>query len=347
VSDIGKVIAVILTYNRKELVANCLRASLDQTDPPDQIFLLDNGSTDGTRDFLRERGILDDSRIVYFGLKQNIGPAPGFDVLTRLAYDAGCDWIWMMDDDAIPSPNALRELKLAFIENFSSPEQIGFLTSSIISRDGQPNNVPDIDLRAADGQCATWGELLSRGLVKVRWSTLLSALIPRATLIKVGSFSPQFYFSGEDIDFALRVTDSLPGYLVGKSVVTHLRQLTGVFSILREPDPERIKMFFYYYRNNVFIRHKYYSDVRMLLYIGKAGWEIIQALARKKLSFRYLRVKVIARGIIMGLFFRPKYKSLSLTAEERSRYYQTRDTFSTGPVKSRLEQAPTKIEVGG
>jgi GT2 family glycosyltransferase len=343
VKAIGKVIAVVLTYNRKELVADCLRASLAQTDPPDQVFVLDNGSSDGTRDFLRERGILSDPRIVYFTVKENIGPAPGFDVLTRLAFDAGCDWIWMMDDDAIPSPNALEQLKAAFTENFSSQEQVGFLASTIISRDGQPNNVPDIDLRAPEGQCATWGELLHRGLVKVRWSTLLSALIPRSTLMKVGSFSPQFYFSGEDIDFALRVTELLPGYLVGKSVVTHLRQLTGVFSILREPDPERIRMFFYYYRNNVFIRHKYYSDLRMLLYIGKGGWEIIQALTQRRLKYRYLRAKVIARGILMGLIFRPKYKSLSLTTEERERYYQDALRLQT---RNRLE-AHAKVEVGG
>jgi GT2 family glycosyltransferase len=320
VTAIGKVIAVVLTYNRKELVTACLRACLEQTDPPDQIFLLDNGSTDGTREFLRQRGILDDPRIVYFSVRQNIGPAPGFDVLTRLAYEAGCDWLWMLDDDSVPHPDALAELKAAFAENFTSQEQVGFLSSNIISRDGQPNNVPDIDLRAAAGQCPTWAELLHRGLVKVRWSTLLSALIPRATLTKVGSFSPQFYFSGEDIDFALRVTQSLPAYLVGKSVVTHLRQLTGVFSILREPDPERIRMYFYYYRNNVFIRHKYYSDVRMVLYVGKSAWEIFQALRQRQYPF--LRATVIARGILRGLVFRPKYRSLSptFTADERARY---------------------------
>ncbi len=319
---IGKVIAIVLTYNRKELVAACLRACLDQTDPPDQIFVLDNGSTDGTREFLRERGILHDQRIVYFVSKQNIGPAPGFDVLTRLAYDAGCDWTWVMDDDTVPSQNALEELKTAFAENFSSPDQVGFLTSTIISRDGQPNNVPDIDLRAAAGQCATWGVLLHRGLVKLRWSTLLSALIPRATLTKIGSVSPQFYFSGEDIDFSLRVTEKLPAYLVGKSVVTHLRQLTGVFSILREPDPERIKMYFYYYRNNVYIRYKYYSKLRMVLHVAKGGWEILQALRQKK--YPLLRAKIIARGILMGLFFRPTYRSLApaFTADERKSYYK-------------------------
>jgi GT2 family glycosyltransferase len=322
VRPIGKVIAIVLTYNRKELVAGCLRGCLDQTDPPDQIFLLDNGSTDGTREFLRERRILDDPRIAYLSLRKNVGPAAGFDLLTRLAYEAGCDWMWVMDDDTIPSRNALEELKRAFIENFTSPEQVGFLTSSIISRDGQPNNVPDIDLRADPGRCATWGDLLRSGMVKVRWSTLLSALIPRSTLTRVGSLSPQFYFSGEDIDFALRVTEILPAYVVGKSVVTHLRQLTGVFSILREPDPERIRMYYYFYRNNVYIRHRYYSDFRMLLYVAKGAWEIIQALLRQK-QYRLLRASVIARGILRGLVFRPKYRSLSptFTADERKRYF--------------------------
>src|SRR5215469_8885369 len=319
-TSIGKVIAVVLTYNRKELVSACLRACLDQTEPPDYVFVLDNGSTDGTRDNLRQSGILDSPRIVYLRVPNNIGPAAGFDRLIRLAYDAGCDWIWTMDDDVIPHPEALAHLKSAFLENFKTPEQVGFLSSTIVSRDGQPNNVPEIDARADPGQCQKWGELLHNGLVKIRWSTMCSAIFPRSTLARVGGFSPSFYFSGDDIDFTLRITEILPGYLVGKSVVTHLRQLTGVFSILRETDPQRIQMFFYYIRNNVYIRRRYYSNLRMVLFIGKCIWEMLQALSQKR--YPLLRAVTIAKGILAGIVFHPTYRSLSpaLTPVERASF---------------------------
>lgn len=49
-----KVCAVIVTYNRKELLRECLKAVLGQTRPPDHILVVDNASTDGTLEMLRE-----------------------------------------------------------------------------------------------------------------------------------------------------------------------------------------------------------------------------------------------------------------------------------------------------
>jgi GT2 family glycosyltransferase len=329
----GKVIALIVTYNRKELVSRCLKACLAQTDPPDCIFLFENGSTDGTRDYLEQSGILADQRIVYFRVSRNIGPAAAFDRLLRLAFDAGCDWVWVMDDDTIPSPEALEQLKAAFRDNFASPEQLGFLSSAIVSADGRPNNVPDIDTRAAHGECQTWGELIHRGLLKLRWSTLCSVIIPRSTLAKIGSLSPDFYFSGDDIDFALRITEVLPGYLVGKSVVTHLRQISGVFSILRETNPDRIRLFFYYYRNNLYIRRRYYSRYRTLLYIGKSAVEIARALRQRR--YPLLRAASIARGVLAGMVFQPVRHPMSptLTPAERSHYF---DQFWPTPILAHI-----------
>jgi hypothetical protein len=92
-----------------------------------------------------------------------------------------------MDDDVIPTKSALQELKAAYYENFSAPDEIGLLASANVSGDGLTNNVPEIDMRRPPGQEPIWGELLNRGLVRIRWATLSSVLIPRSTLARVGS----------------------------------------------------------------------------------------------------------------------------------------------------------------
>lgn len=46
-----KIAAVVVTYNRKELIGECLDAILLQTYPVDSIILIDNASTDGTPEF--------------------------------------------------------------------------------------------------------------------------------------------------------------------------------------------------------------------------------------------------------------------------------------------------------
>ena len=71
------VFAVFYTYNRKELVAQCLDSIRRQSLPPDRIVLVDNGSTDGTRDHLAKEGLLDDPRLEYVRLDANTGAAGG------------------------------------------------------------------------------------------------------------------------------------------------------------------------------------------------------------------------------------------------------------------------------
>lgn len=337
--DCGRVIAFVLTYNRKELVTKCLRAIVAQSEAPDAILVIDNGSIDGTREHLQRHGLLQQRTLSYFSVPQNIGPAAGFDLGIRTAYRWGYDWLWIMDDDTIPDPDALKELKAAFTENFSSASDVGFLASRIVSGDGKPNNVPDIDVRAPDGQPADWANLLGRGLVKVRWSTLCSVLIPRSTFTAVGGISPDFFFSGDDIDFTLRVTAMLPGYLVGRSVVTHLRAVSGLFSVLRERDPERIRMFWYSYRNQFYIRRKYYSFARVILYTGKSGWELVQALATK--PHRLLRAASIVRGLVAGVFFRPRHRPINAPIEVSGGTFNDHSQQSLTSAES-----PTRLPAG-
>ena len=54
----SKVYAVIVTYNRKELLCRCIDAILAQTVPVARIVVIDNNSSDGTKEMLKERGFL-------------------------------------------------------------------------------------------------------------------------------------------------------------------------------------------------------------------------------------------------------------------------------------------------
>ncbi|GAA6756682.1 hypothetical protein Thermus77420_21580 [Thermus thalpophilus] len=103
-----RVCAVIVTHNRKELLRECLRAVLAQTRPVDHILVVDNASTDGTADMLREEF----SQVEVLRLPENQGGAGGFHEGMKRAYELGYEWMWLMDDDALPSRTALEELLL-------------------------------------------------------------------------------------------------------------------------------------------------------------------------------------------------------------------------------------------
>ncbi|MDE6020493.1 MAG: glycosyltransferase, partial [Ruminococcus sp.] len=93
------VAAVIVTYNRKELLEKNIEMLLKQTMQFDKIFIIDNCSTDGTYDYLCEKGFLSNSIFEYIKTESNIGGAGGFYTGTKAAYDFGADWIILMDDD--------------------------------------------------------------------------------------------------------------------------------------------------------------------------------------------------------------------------------------------------------
>src|SRR5258708_6615252 len=102
--------AVVVTHNRKDLLAECLDALLRQSRSLDRIFIIDQASTDGTAEMLPARGYLQQPLIVYSRSEKNTGGAGGFQRGVELAYIAGFDWIWLMDDDAIADSNALERM---------------------------------------------------------------------------------------------------------------------------------------------------------------------------------------------------------------------------------------------
>ncbi|MDN5374894.1 MAG: hypothetical protein PWP32_1659 [Methanothermobacter sp.] len=146
-----KVCAVVVTYNRKELLMDCLEALLKQKRPLDAIYIVDNASTDGTPGSLQEKGYIDDPdgsiktiedhggnpvKIVYVRMKENTGGAGGFHEGIRRAHTEGYDWIWVMDDDVEPLDDTLEKLLRAaekIPEDVSAVAPVRFFRGSLFN----------------------------------------------------------------------------------------------------------------------------------------------------------------------------------------------------------------------
>ena len=98
------VAAVVVTYNRLADLQKCLDTLREQTCPLDAIFVINNGSTDGTGEWLATQT---DLRIT---TQANLGGAGGFATGIDTAYRAGYTWLWCMDDDCLAAPDALDQL---------------------------------------------------------------------------------------------------------------------------------------------------------------------------------------------------------------------------------------------
>lgn len=111
-----KIACIIVTYNRKDLLMECLLAVNAQTLSPQTVYIIDNASTDGTKEELQLKGFFNNKvglvNYIYVNTGKNIGGAGGFYVGLKTAYEfsENFDGFWVMDDDGCPVANQLERL---------------------------------------------------------------------------------------------------------------------------------------------------------------------------------------------------------------------------------------------
>lgn len=240
-----RVAAVVVTYNRKAFLLECVEALLQQTYPLDEIVIFDNASTDGTEQALIDAGFISNRIITYVRHESNSGGAGGFYYGSKEAYIRGADWIWMMDDDCIPSSTALAELIAA-----ASIVDAGYLCSAVYDLNGEPCNKPSVN------PSDPWYNYLQYGIVRISRATFVSYLVPREAVEQCGLPYKNYFIWGDDDEYCFRLTKFFrPGYFVGRSLVTHKVKKNP--SPWDSDDPRRIKMAHYMVRNTLLNTKEY------------------------------------------------------------------------------------------
>jgi len=192
----NSIAAVIVTFNRKDLLIDCLTSLLNQTKLPDQIFIIDNASTDGTQSALQALGFLNNSLIKYHFLPENTGGAGGFVHGMRLALEQGMEWVWMMDDDALAESDALENL-------FKTPLNKQCVYGSVVTGHNDSQLCWPVDSMSDKRINAI--EHLTDQHTAVYFHPFLGFLINRQLVEKVGFPDESFFISGDDFDYCLNI----------------------------------------------------------------------------------------------------------------------------------------------
>ena len=300
----GKVVAVILTYNRKELLEKALAAVYAQTRPCDGVIVVDNASEDGTRQMLNESAY---PGLKAYVLSANIGAAGGFNAGFRLAYQNGADFVWMMDDDVFPEPDALQRLLDA--DEFLAQKGVehSYLLSTAYTEHSQVTNTPEVSQLTNEVGYGNWPALVEHGLIPIQRATFVSILVPRPVLTRHGLPIASMFIWGEDYEYTLRISRKRPGFLVGNSRVQHVRQKSGAQNLLKEENPSRLKFHRHHVRNNIFIARKYFSTRKLLGVI----WFSLKTLSKLLRRAELAKSKVLVHGMIEGLSFYPAEESVN------------------------------------
>lgn len=100
----NRIACVVVTYNRLNLLKQCVEALYRQTYKDFDLIVVNNGSTDGTDEWLKS---INDIDILS---QSNLGGSGGFHNGIQYAYNKGYDYFWVMDDDGVPDRNCLEKL---------------------------------------------------------------------------------------------------------------------------------------------------------------------------------------------------------------------------------------------
>ena len=237
----SSVCAVVVTHNRREMLRRCLAALAEQRRAPERILVVDNASTDGTREMLeREYGLVD-----VLTLPLNEGGAGGFHEGIKRAHGSGAEWLWLMDDDTIPEPDALAEL-LGAASRLASPEPPALLASRVIWRDGtmHPMNIPILERRRMDRVVCGAAE----GVMPIRGATFVSLMVRASAIDRYKLPLKHFFLWADDIEYTSRIVLGGEGaYFVPTSIALHDTRAPEDF---RSAKPDR---FYYHVRNTLFM----------------------------------------------------------------------------------------------
>lgn len=101
---------VIVTYNRLNLLKECLAAVFTQEYAFSEAIVINNASTDGTREYLDGVKNYGSTRVTVIHSPENLGGSGGFYCAMQQAQTRNWDYILIIDDDAILQPDYMRRL---------------------------------------------------------------------------------------------------------------------------------------------------------------------------------------------------------------------------------------------
>lgn len=235
-----KAIAVVVTYNRLHLLKECITALRNQTQKPDAILVINNGSTDDTGKWLLSQA---DLLVIS---QSNTGSGGGFETGIQWAYKNGFSWIWCMDDDGYPKEDALEKILEPQLD------RLCLRNCAVINKE--------------DGKSFVWKtkhyqtiEEANGAIIEGIGHPFNGTMIHRNIVERVGVPRQSLFLWGDETEYYYRITkkNKIPVCTISASVHYHP---AAAFSFKQDWDHTNAWKMYFYVRNRLHIHRAKFSN---------------------------------------------------------------------------------------
>lgn len=288
-----KTAAVIVTYNRIELLKNCINALKGQTRLVNDIIIVNNGSTDGTTEWLA-------TQTQFIVINQpNSGSAGGFYTGIKAADAGNYKWLWLMDDDGYPAENCLEKL----LEAAEMKPEVSVWGCLVMERENHDRPAFDCPAVTTKEDEVDWSvEFIDN------WAPFFNGiLLTSDTVKKVGYPDPRLFIWGDEMEYFQRIANS--GIIIKsttRAIFYHPKD--RLYDTLFKGEyvydgPINWKAYCFF-RNRAYLGRKYHNSTRSKVLINQFAY------LYQKLSFSdFIKaVALITKAHMDGLSYNLKRK---------------------------------------
>lgn len=202
------VVAIVVTYKRKDLLSKVLSALANQTFKLSKILVIDNNSQDGTECLVK--GLAkSNSEVIYFNTGDNLGGAGGFHFGFKAAAEYDYDYLWLMDDDLLPESDCLEIMLKSNPKGITQPlrfnldgscaeiSPVEYNLDKVFCKNPKVNTVLDV-----------YPDFAGDAIIDIAGVPFEGPLISREVVKKIGFPNPDFFIFNDDLDYSLRATNA-------------------------------------------------------------------------------------------------------------------------------------------
>lgn len=189
---------VIVTYNSRADLTPCLRSLYGHSGEGFELILVDNASTDGTREYLQalERKV-PSARVILN--EANLGFAKAINQGIRASSGA---YVALLNPDTRVSPGWLGRMRAHLTEGVAA---VGPLTNFANEHQAVGRYLPEWEGKPDEEIARRLWQARARQAVDAKFLTFFCTLLPRAVLERVGLLDEDFFLNQEDLEYCLRL----------------------------------------------------------------------------------------------------------------------------------------------